>query len=25
VPDRYRDLVKAYFDGDGLPPDEEAS
>ncbi|MGB3327760.1 MAG: hypothetical protein WBA46_02335 [Thermomicrobiales bacterium] len=23
VPDRYRDLVKAYFDGDGLPPDEE--
>jgi len=23
VPDRYRDLVKAYFDGDGLPPDED--
>ncbi|MGC4192684.1 MAG: hypothetical protein QM589_16195 [Thermomicrobiales bacterium] len=23
VPERYRDLVKAYFDGDGLPPDED--
>ena len=25
VPERYRELVKAYFDGDGLPPDEEGS
>ena len=23
VPDRYRDLVKAYFNGNGLPPDED--